>query len=137
MSWRLEKIAAFVLFLAIIISAFYAITLKPREHYTEFFILNDNSKAGDYPKKLAPGQNATIIAGIINHEQAAANYRLQVDLDRKKILENTIELKDGEKNLQNITFKPSGSGDQKLELRLYKDNSSQPYSLHLYLVVNP
>lgn len=137
MSQKLEKILAIVLFLGIILSAYFSITLKPKEHYTEFFILNDKGKAGEYPNKLTPEQNATIIAGIVNHEQEKANYLLQVNLDGAKILEKSIELKDEEKMMQNITFKPSRTGKQKLELRLFKDKSSQPYSLHLYLEVNP
>lgn len=137
MSPRLEKIAAIVLLIAIITSIFFAITLKPRERYTEFFILNEKSIAGDYPKNLIPGQNATIIAGIVNHEQATANYLLKVDLNNEKILEDSIEIRDGEKKMQNITFRPSATGRQKLELRLYKDSSTEPYSLHLYVDVNP
>ena len=132
-----EKILAIVLLAAIIFSAFLAVNLKPRERYTEFFILNEKGKAGDYPKKLASGQNATIIAGIVNHEQVSAKYLLRIDLDREKILENNLELEDGEKKMQNITFKPSKTGSQKLELKLYKDNTSQPYALHLYLEVSP
>lgn len=137
MSPRLEKIAAIALLFAIIISIFFAITLKPQERYSEFFILNEKSKAGDYPKNLTLGQNATIIAGIVNHEQAMANYLLKVDLNNEKILEESIEIKDGEKRMQNITFRPSIAGKQKLELMLYKDNSTEAYFLHLYLDVSP
>jgi len=134
---KLEKIIAIILLLAIILSTYLAIALKPKETYTEFFILNEKEKAGEYPKKLTLGQNATIIAGIVNHEQTKANYLLQVELNQEKILESNIELKDGEKKLQNIILKPAREGKQKLELRLYKDNSSPPYSLHLYVEVIP
>lgn len=134
---KLEKIIAIILLLAIILSTYLAIALKPKETYTEFFILNEKEKAGEYPKKLTLGQNATIIAGIVNHEQTKANYLLQVELNQEKILESNIELKDGEKKLQNITFKPAREGKWKLELRLYKDNSSPPYYLHLYVEVMP
>jgi uncharacterized membrane protein len=137
MHQRYDKLLAIGLFLAIIFSAFLAINMKPKEHYTEFFILNENGKAGDYPKKLTPGQNATIITGIVNHEQAKARYLLQIDIDQEKILEKNLELNDGEKLMQNVTFNPSKIGQQKLELKLFKDNSSTPYSLHLYLEVNP
>lgn len=134
---KLEKILAIILLLAIIISAYLAVTPKPKERYTEFFVLNDKSKAVEYPKKLTLGQNATVIAGIVNHEQEEKNYILRVDLSHEKILENKIELKDGEKLVQDIKFKPSRTGIQKLELKLFKDNSSPPYSLDLYLEVNP
>ncbi len=137
MSSKFERILAIILLLAIVFSALLAINLKPRERFTEFFILNEQGKAGEYPKKLTSGQNSTIIAGIINHEQKKENYLLQVDLDQKKISENNIELSDGEKTMQNITFKPSKTGNQKLELKLYKDNFSSPLSLYLYLEVSP
>jgi uncharacterized membrane protein len=137
MHQRYEKLLAIGLFLAIIFSAFLAINMRPKEHFTEFFILNEKSKAGDYPKKLIPGQNATIITGIVNHEQAKVKYFLQIDLDQKKILEKNLELDDGEKLMQNVTFNSSKIGLQKLELKLFKDNSSPPYSLHLYLEVYP
>lgn len=137
MPGNFEKILAIVLLLAIVFGAFLTINLKPRERYTEFFILNEKGKAGDYPKKLTSGQNATIITGIVNHEQMRANYLLRIELDQEKILEKNIELGDGEKIMQNITFRPSKTGNEKLELELYKNNSSQPYTLHLYLEVSP
>jgi uncharacterized membrane protein len=137
MHQRFEKLLAIVLFLAIIFGAFLAINMKPKEHYTEFFILNENGKAGDYPKNLTLGQNATIITGIVNHEQEKARYLLQIDLDQEKIFERNLELNDGEKLMQNVTFNASKSGQQKLELELFKDNASPPYSLHLYLEVKP
>lgn len=137
MHQRFEKILAIVLLLAIIFSAFFAINLKSKEHYTEFFILNGNGKAGDYPKKLTAGQNATIITGIVNHEQAKAKYLLQIDLGQEKILEKNFELGDGERMMQDILFKPSTNGQQKLELKLFKEDSPEPYALHLYLEVNP
>ncbi len=131
----IEKIIAAILFLALIFSVFIGVNLKPKERYTEFFILNEKGKAGEYPKKLTLGQNATIIVGIVNHEQATVNYLLQVELNQEKILENSMELRDKDKIMQNITFSPSKAGKQKLELKLFKDNSSPPLSLHLYLEV--
>ncbi|ASJ03602.1 hypothetical protein A3L09_10200 [Thermococcus profundus] len=79
---RLDKALTVALIIAIIISLVtlgYVVTHpKPGEAFTEFYILGPGGKAADYPTKLLPGENGTVIIGIVNHEHRNVTYYVQI-----------------------------------------------------------
>jgi len=47
----------------------HAVTnLKKGEKFTEFYILNSNGNADNYPKNMIVGENESVIVGVVNHE---------------------------------------------------------------------
>jgi uncharacterized membrane protein len=80
-SSRTRRLFSMILILVILItvtSTVYVI-VSPREgeRYTEFFILNENKSAADYPDHIIPGQNYTLFIGVGNHEYRTMNYSIE------------------------------------------------------------
>ncbi|MEM4615923.1 MAG: DUF1616 domain-containing protein [Archaeoglobaceae archaeon] len=90
-----EKALTVALIAALIISfaTLIYVILNPRqaESFTEFYILGPKGKASDYPTKLFVNQSASLIIGLVNHEQRTVNYTIEIWLvkasfdDRLKI----------------------------------------------------
>ena len=77
-----DKILTTILVLSIIIagaSLVYAIVApKTGEKFTEFYILNNERRADDYPKSLTTGEETSVIIGVINHEYQTINYTIEI-----------------------------------------------------------
>ncbi|WP_135828654.1 DUF1616 domain-containing protein [Halorussus halobius] len=56
------------------------------QSFTEFYVLGENETgdlvADDYPETLGPGENATVVVGIDNHEGQSTAYEVVVRLQR-------------------------------------------------------
>lgn len=136
----------------------YALTV-PRvgERFTEFYILDLNETAEDYPTNLTANQSAGVIIGVVNHEYATVNYSVQKDLvkvefvynetsereepveiSRKTIGDENITLKNKDTWEKRFNFTISEVGQYKLEFLLFKNEDfSQAYrSLHLWIDVS-
>jgi len=79
---RLDKALTFVLAVSIIIavtSLVYAVvTQKTGEKFTEFYLLDAEGMADEYPKNLTVGEEGGVIIGIVNHEYQTINYTIEV-----------------------------------------------------------
>ena len=64
-------------------------TPRQGERFTEFYILGSNHLASDYPTNLSVGENATVILGVINHEDAFRYYSVEVWLSNQTTSYNT------------------------------------------------
>jgi uncharacterized membrane protein len=95
------------------------------EKFTEFYILNKNGLASDYPKQLKTGEEAEVIVGIINRESEITSYRIEVKIENAVIRnEGPIVLQPDEKYEQNIGFTFDNPGvKQKVEFILYKSDT--------------
>jgi len=91
---KLDKLLTIVLVICIIFAAslaiFVILTPKQGEHFTEFYILGSSHLASDYPMNLTLGENATVILGIVNHENTLMNYTIEVWLSNQTIVYNNI-----------------------------------------------
>lgn len=115
---------------------FIITTPSAGEKFTEFYILGQYGKADNYSKELKLGYPATILAGVVNHEQSYVNYTLQIVLEKNIIFSENLLLNNNEKWQKNVTFSPDKKGkDMKLELLLFKENNfAIPYrELHLWV----
>jgi uncharacterized membrane protein len=158
-SW-LDKALTVGLVIAIIASLsvmVYAFTVpKTGEKFTEFYILDANGTAGDYPTQLSIGENGDLIIGVVNHEHTSADYMIVIDLVKINfIMNNTtgveepLELSRASIGYENLTlnhdetwenpfsFSVDEAGDFKVEFQLYKDDdqSEQYRSLHLWVEI--
>jgi uncharacterized membrane protein len=136
----LHRLLSAVLVLALLGAAaalIYHITAPPTEKFTEFYILNEESIAGDYPNQLKPGEEANLILGIINREQTTVTYRVDINFEGQTIdILGPLTLGEGEKLEQPVTFTPEQPGEnQKVEFLLYKQGQSNAVE-SLYLLVN-
>jgi uncharacterized membrane protein len=90
---KLDKILTIALIICIattlILVTYVAITPKPGEHFTEFYILGSQHLASNYPMNLTTGENTTIILGVVNHEKTTMNYSIEVWLSNQTTQLNT------------------------------------------------
>ena len=113
-------------------------TPKVGEKFTEFYILGPEGVAADYPSQLSVGEQATVILGIVNHEQATVDYRVETVVDGTEFNEiGLIKLENEGKWEELVIFSPNRPGnDQKVEFLLYRDGQSEIYrTLHLWIDV--
>lgn len=117
----------------------YAImTPKVGERFTEFYLLGLEENALGYPKQLIAGEEAKVIVGIVNREQMAMDYRVEVNIEGEP--NNIIypgTLGHDEKWEDIVVFTPKQIGNaQKVEFILYKNSEDNPYlSLHIWVDV--
>jgi uncharacterized membrane protein len=108
---------------------------------SEFYILNSEGKAENYPRQVKTGSPVNIMLTVVNHEMAATSYRIKIVNAGATIKEiTTNELSPGEKWAEQVSFSLQSAGlNQKVDFQLYKDGSAEPYfkePLYLYLDVS-
>ncbi len=135
----LDKGLSIVLIASIIGSSvtlvYVVVTPKSGERFTEFYLLDTNGTASDYPKILNVMEEEKVIIGIVNHEYENVTYRLEVTFIGSVIHEEQVFLIEDEKWEKSFTFKVTKKGEkQKLEFLLYKDQQIESYrTLHLWI----
>ena len=48
------------------------------ESFTEFYILDSQGTAKQYPDKVNRGDNISLLVGVVSHEKEYKNYRVEV-----------------------------------------------------------
>jgi uncharacterized membrane protein len=139
---RWGKILTIVLGVMVIgaIGTLWYVVSLPRipEKFTEFYVLNSEGKAENYPRTIILGQSGEVILGIINHEHETTEYRIEISIDGVNKGEiGDISLNAEEKWEQAVTFTPDQkSANQKIEFQLYKGAALDSYeTLHLWIDV--
>jgi uncharacterized membrane protein len=124
-----------------IVTIFYTITMpKTGEKFTEFYVLNTDRKADNYPKNLTLNSPTALLTGVTNNEYYRTNYTVDVVIDKDILATEKLVLNQGDTWEKNITFVPDKIGtDMKLELLLFKesDYNNTPYrKLDLWINVS-
>jgi uncharacterized membrane protein len=150
-------LAASVVFAAATL-AYVAVTPRPGEQFTQFYILDPNGTADPdlYPTRLNVSEPGTVIVGVVNNESATVNYTIRVDLVGVDIVFNgtsgfneTVErnrtalawfnvtLADRTTWEAPYTFAIEAPGLWKVQFLLFRDGDlSETYrSLHLFVEV--
>jgi uncharacterized membrane protein len=90
---KLDKSLTAALIICIIVASSLLVftILSPRqgERFTEFYVLGSNHLASDYPTNLSIDENATVVLGVINHEDAFRYYSIEVWLSNQTTSYNT------------------------------------------------
>jgi len=98
------------------------------ERFTEFYILGLNGKATDYPKELVVGEEARVIAGIINREGETVSYSIEIKINwvmNNKV--GPVKLNHGEKWEKVVSFTPDRVRDkQQVEFMFYSHKNGEP-----------
>ncbi len=137
----LDKRLSIILIASIIGSfatlVYVGVTPRIGEKFTEFYLLDPNGKASDYPIDLKVGDKGELIIGIVNHEHENVTYRLEVNLNDSLIHEENVFLIENETWKTPFTFKATDKGkNQKLEFTIYKNQQIEAYrTLHLWVNV--
>lgn len=116
----------------------YTVTTIKKERFTEFYLLNLENKAENYPLIVRVGKENQVNLNIVNRESETTQYRVEVKMDGQKITEvEQIILNYREKWEQKVSFTARRvSQRQKVEFLLFKGNSSEPYrNLHIFVDV--
>ncbi len=118
---------------------------KTGSAYTEFYVLNSQGVAADYPYGISSGDTESVILVVINHENRTVDYRIEVQIDNDPddgidpITLDTIDninLENEEKYEIPASFTPQSIGEgQKVYFILFKDGETQSY-LELNLTIN-
>jgi len=136
---RVFSIILVVVILGALGSLSYFIAKPKVETFTEFYILELDGKAIDYPTEIRVGEEGKIIAAIVNHEHEVVSYRVEVRIDEVKNNEVGPFVLDNEQKWEGIvSFTPDKAGDnQKVTFFLYKNGEDEPYlkPLHLWIDV--
>ncbi len=115
---------------------------RPTEPFTELYILGPTGNFTGYPTRLNVSQPGTVQVVVANHEAAAVNYTLRVDLVGVRIVYNatadtndTIEvnrttwswdnktLPDGDAWTQTYTFAIPSAGTWQVQFLLYRNGA--------------
>jgi uncharacterized membrane protein len=108
------------------------------EPFTDFYILGPDGEAADYPEKLAAGEEAEVLVGIVNQEQEPVSYRLAIMIEGSLVREaGPLTLEHKERWQEVVAFTPDRPGDrQKVEFWLYRLDRDEAYHhLHLWIDV--
>lgn len=141
---KTDKVIAFILVFSILASmgslAYIIGNPKEGEHFTEFYILGNNSTIGDYPTEFVQGEKGTVTVGIINHEYRPIDYTIDVRLENRSLPESQKQISLGNNMSweEPITFTPPLEGkNMKLEFLLFNETEKTiPYrNLHLWINV--
>lgn len=108
----------------------------PKQPFTEFYLLDIEGKAENYPQELHPEEEGEVIASIVNHGHEEIDYRLEVTVDGNKLYElPPISLMPEEKWEGILRFSIEEIGDGwKVDFQLHQ-SSGQPTETR-YLWVN-
>jgi uncharacterized membrane protein len=126
----------FLLFIVIATSATVYVITAPAEgeHFTEFYVLDENGSAGNYPERFAAGDSQTVIIGIGNHEYRHVTYTVETwlcnqtfdpDTNTSTISDATlldrwiVALPHNETVEQPYTFAANSTGYNRLEFLLF------------------
>jgi len=114
------------------------IMLNPTEvgNYTEFYLLGQNGKAGDYPINLTVNQTGSLTVGVVNHEHLTSSYQIIIIQDGKILKEENLTLNNGEKQEIPFQFSEGSPGQYKLQFNLYKLPDTSNIYRSLFLLVN-
>ncbi len=116
----------------------YTLAVPVTEKFTEFYLLGPDGKASDYPTTLSVGEEGTVIVGIVNREEGAMTYRVEVNIDGEtENSQGPLSLVPGEKWEKTVAFSPGKAGDrQKIEFLLFTEGQSEVYrEVHLWVDV--
>lgn len=126
----LRRAAPFLLATAVlaclVLITFFALLPNPEDYYSEFYLLDKNGLAFNYPTVAAPGGTATVIIGVVNHEQNSLDYTVHATSGGAIIKSiNTGVLQPGQQREGLMDIPGSEVKEGRIEFYLYTGNNTQ------------
>ncbi len=146
--------AASIVF-AVAVLAYVAVTPRPTERFTQFYLLDRNGTVdpGLYPTRLNVSEPGTVIITVVNNESVRVDYTVIIDLVGVQIVRNattglndTIELNRSTIGSYSVSLDDHGvwqqpyvfainsPGTWRVDFLLYRSGLPAPYR-HVYLPV--
>ena len=135
---KLIGIVLIVVIAALICTIVYlSLVPNPKDRFTEFYILNTDGKAYNYPGNATAGVPLEVIIGIANHERKSLDYTVKIVADRQELKVIKFgKLVDGDKREEKISFIPLSAGkDSKIQFFLFTDAGAEPHLKHPLVLV--
>jgi len=137
-----EKILAGLL-VVVIIGAFGTLGYlleKPqiKAKPSDFYIFGPQGKAANYPGVLAPGEEAGVVVGIVNHRDKRVTYYVAITIDGETVKElGPITLESEETWEEKVNFAATREGErQEATFLLYEGSREETRQrLHLWIDV--
>ncbi|OPX57483.1 MAG: hypothetical protein A4E25_02385 [Methanobacterium sp. PtaB.Bin024] len=107
----------------------------PSEKFTEFYILDGDGKAINYPTNLSVGETANLTVCVVNHEYKTTSYLIKITQDSQVLKEENITLNNDDKKEIPFEFTAGSAGEEKLEFKLYKLPDTENVYRYLYLQI--
>ncbi|MFC1900189.1 DUF1616 domain-containing protein [Chloroflexota bacterium] len=127
-----------LLILGAVAALFYSVASPFKEPFTEFYLLDLDGKAENYPSEIIAGEEAMVLVGVTNREYRTMSYKLAVKADGEIFVETErVVLKHDEdwKEIAGFILNKAGA-NQTVEFLLYDNESGKLYhTLHLVLYV--
>ena len=108
----------------------------PSEKFTEFYVLDVNGKAIDYPSNMSVGEKSNLTLVVVNREYSKSSYQIQITQDEQLLKKENITLDNGARKEIPFEFTAGPAGKNKLEFKLYKLPDTSNTYRYLYLQVN-
>jgi uncharacterized membrane protein len=140
---RRDRILSILLVVSLLLSVsvvvYAVITPVQSDTYTEFYILNSNGKAGDYPTQFSLANATPIIVGVVNHEGRTVTYDLVIAQNEssqlKTLHSEQFNVDDNGQWEKTILLRPDAAGSNiEFKFLLYEqENTTSPYrETHLF-----
>jgi len=108
----------------------------PSEKFTEFYVLDVNGKAINYPSNMSVGEKSNLTVVVVNREYAKSSYQIQIMQDNQLLKKENITLDNGARKEIPFEFTAGPAGKNKLEFKLYKLPDTRNTYRYLYLQVD-
>jgi uncharacterized membrane protein len=134
--YYLSLIIIILLVIGALSAIYIIINPQPGEKFTEFYVLNEEGGAANYPVNLTMGEEGKLFMVVVNNEYQQVNYRVVAKLDNSTIYNDEFTLSDKEKKDIPLEFVAQNRGSQKLEMFLYKLPDTSNAYRYLFLILN-
>jgi len=120
-----------------VIGVFYLVLNPiPSEKFTEFYVLDVNGKAINYPSNMSVGEKSNLTVVVVNREYAKSSYQIQIMQDNQLLKKENITLDNGARKEIPFEFTAGPASKNKLEFKLYKLPDTRNTYRYLYLQVD-
>jgi uncharacterized membrane protein len=127
------------LLMSVSVVVYAVITPAQSDRYTEFYILNSNNKASDYPTQFSLANGTPIKVGVVNHEGRTVTYDLIISQNEssqlKTLHSEQFTVNDNSQWEKTILVMPDAVGtNEEFKFLLYEHgNNTIPYrETHLF-----
>jgi uncharacterized membrane protein len=107
---------------------------QSQTYTTAFYLLGEDGRAGNYPGEVRLGHPFSATLGIINHEQEAATYRIEMqigDQGPETLAQVSLQPSETWERTFDVIIKQSDNTTVLVRFNLYTEFGSSPYrSLH-------
>lgn len=136
---RLILVLGFSVVLMLVAVVIFLGADKPREYFTEFYVVGESGEARGYPSIVEAGQPITLTVGTSNNEAEAVTYRVEAQDSGQIIgMSPPFELEPGETIEFPFQFTPQNVGTlQRIEILLLRENDTPYRRLEIFANVQP